>query len=139
MVELPWRQRLSPVYAVAVAGFVAVLVSVVIGNGQFQAVHKAAMAAAALVLSYSLAAQALNATRLAVEGGTLTVVHGPLPWRGPMKVKVAEVRALRCDASSRRLVLRTALGEEHVLAEGLPEAGLAAIDRQIRERLGIGA
>lgn len=138
-VELRWRQRLHPTYAIAVSGFIGVLLWVVVGRGQFQPVHKATMASAAMLLGYSLLVQVVNATRLAVAKGTLVVQHGPLPWRGPMRVRLEQVRTLRCDPSSRRLVLSTALGEEHVLADDLPAAALAGIDRQIRERLGIGA
>jgi hypothetical protein len=134
-VELPWRRRLRLVPSVAMLVFSATLIAIAVRPGQFQAVHKAAMLTGAFLLAYSVAVQALNATRMQVRGGRLLVAHGPLPWRGRLDVALAEVRALACDRHSRRLVLRTALGEELVIAEDLPAGELATIDAQIRERL----
>jgi hypothetical protein len=137
-IALPWRQRLHPVYAVSIVGFVAVLMTIASREGQFQPVHRAAMFSAALLFAYSLVVQIVNVTRVSVEEGVLRVVHGPLPWRGTTALPVEEVRSLRCEPHSRRLVLKTRIGEELVLGENLPEAQLADIDRDLRERLGIG-
>lgn len=138
-VELPWRRGLHPVYALSLLGFVAVLLSIASRDGQFQPVHRATMAAGACLFAYSLAAQLVNSTRLSIEQGTLRVEHGPLPWRGATVVPVSEIRSLRCEPHSRRLVLHTAVGEEFVLGENLPADALGAIDGAIRDRLGLGA
>jgi hypothetical protein len=118
-----------------VSAFSAVLAFIALRPGQFQPVHKSVMLVGAVLLAYSVVVQAVNVTRLVVAGGTLRVTHGPLPWRGGTRVELAAVRALACDRHSRRLVLRTALGEELVLAEDLPAADLAAVDAEIRARV----
>jgi len=137
VVALPWRHRLHPVYAFSIAVFVVVLLIIASREGQFQPVHRATMLAGALLFAYSLLAQVVNVTRLSVADGALCVAHGPLPWRGTTALPLDEVRSLRCEPHSRRLVLKTRLGEELVLGENLPEAQLEAIDRDVRDRLGI--
>ncbi|MBM4373567.1 MAG: hypothetical protein FJ095_00670 [Deltaproteobacteria bacterium] len=137
VLALPWRQRLHPVYALSIMVFVAVLLTIASREGQFQPVHRATMLGGALLFAYSLVAQIVNVTRLSVEDGVLRVAHGPLPWRGTTALPLDEVRMLRCEPHSRRLVLKTRIGEEFVLGENLPEAQLEAIDRDVRERLGI--
>ncbi|MBM4356511.1 MAG: hypothetical protein FJ096_00215 [Deltaproteobacteria bacterium] len=139
VVHLSWRERLHPVYVLSVLGFVAVLGAIATREGQFQSVHRATMALASVGLVYSLVAQIFNATTLAIEEGALRILHGPLPWRAGMQVPLAQIRQLCCDPHSRRLVLRTALGEELVLGENLPRARLGAIDAELRDRLGLGA
>lgn len=138
VVTLRWRERVHPVYAVSVLGFVGVLVSIASRKGQFQPIHRLTMGAVALLLVYSLVVQFLNATKLVLEAGFLRVTHGPLPWRGALRMAREDVRALRCDRNSRRLVLKTAVGEEFVLAENLPESRLGAVDEELRELLEAG-
>lgn len=132
-VELRWRQGLHPVYAVSVATFVAVLLTIAFRKGQFQPVHRGTMFAAGLGLAYSLLVQLVNATRLVREGAVLRVTHGPLPWRGATRVPVDQIRTLRCDPSSRRLLLRTTLGEELVLGENLAPDTLGPLDLRLAD------
>jgi hypothetical protein len=139
IVLLPWRERLHPVYVVSVLGFVGVLGAIATREGLFQPIHRVVMGGTSVMLVYSLLAQLVNATRLTIEGGTLRITHGPLPWRGGMSVDVKQVRQLRCDPHSRRLVLKTSLGEELLLGENLPGARLGVIDAELRERLGFGS
>ena len=137
-VELAWRDRIHPLYAISVLGFVVVLSLIASREGQFQPVHRATMVLAVLGLVYGFVVQVVNRTRIQLLAETLRIAHGPLPWRGSVEVPVDQVRSLRCDPHSRRLILRTALGEDIVLAENLPAATLGAIDARIRECLGVG-
>lgn len=132
---LPWRHRIHPLYALSLLGFVTVLATIASRSGQFQPVHRATMGAAAVLLFYSLLVQVVNATRMTILGSSLRLAHGPLPWRGSAEVPLEAIRTLRCDPHSRRLILRTKLGEELVLAENLPASELVTIDGWIRTSL----
>ncbi len=136
-VELRWRHRVHPLYAISVIGFIVVLTLIGLKKGQFQPVHRATMLLAALGLAYGLLVQLVNQTRVVLFEQGLRIAHGPLPWRGGVAVPLDQIRSLGCDRHSRRLILRTVLGEDIVLAENLPAAGLLAIDARIRERLGV--
>ncbi len=138
MVELPWRERARPLYVISVALFSVALLWIGFGSGKFEGVHRVLMCATAVGLGYSLVLIAINTTTLKVDGGTLLVEHGPLPWRAPLTVAVGEVAALRCEPASGRLVLRTRVGEEHLVAEDLRAHQCTRTDALIRERLGIG-
>ena len=134
---LPWSRGTHPLYVASILTFVGVLVAIVCGKGQFQAIHKAAMVLTAIGLIYTVVVQFVNSTRLSREEGVVRVVHGPLPLRRGIVVPVEQIRSLRCDPNSRRLILRTVLGEEFVLAENLVAGELSSIDGELRERLGL--
>lgn len=137
-VVLPWRRGTHPLYVASVVTFLGVLLAIVFGRGQFQPIHKAAMLLAVAGLSYSLVVQFVNETRLSLVDGEVRVAHGPLPIRRGVVVPVNQIRTLRCDPNSRRLILRTVLGEELVLAENLVAADLTSIDGELRDKIGLG-
>ncbi|MSP24228.1 MAG: hypothetical protein EXR75_03490 [Myxococcales bacterium] len=139
MVKFPWRERARPLYVISVGVFIAALLWIGLGTGKFEGVHRAIMCIAAAVFAYSLMLVAFNTTRLEVEGGMLLITHGPLPWRGPLVVPVAEIARLRCEPHSGRLILRTRIGEEHVIADDLRQEQCARADELIRERLKLGS
>jgi hypothetical protein len=137
-VVLPWRRAFRLAYGLAMIAFAAVLGYLAFRTGQFQTIHRTVMAGAAALLGYSVLVQLVNHTVMHVDGVTLLIEHGPLPWRGRLRIGVSEVRALRCDPHSRRLLLRTALGEEHIILADLRADDLSRIDEQIRACLRIG-
>jgi hypothetical protein len=87
----------------------------------------------------------VNSTRIAVEGGILTVRHGPLPWPGNRSLPVADLQQLFCEevvgskgSRSYRLnaVLKT--GKKLRLVTALKEPDQALYLEQLLEtRLGI--
>lgn len=101
--------------------------------------------AAGVALTYAAIGGFLNRTRIAIERGTLSVTHGPLPWLGDCRVGVAEIRDLRWDEhrtkkGGRTLSLRAmrANGKPVSLLDGLvDEAQAIWLRSALAERLGL--
>ena len=49
-----------------------------------------------LLIAYAALAYLINSTDIAVEDRLLTVHHGPLPWKNPKPVEVANIKQLFC-------------------------------------------
>ncbi len=96
-------------------------------------------------LTYSTLCGFVNRTRIAVEGGRLSIGHGPLPWRGNRVLETQALDQLFCEEKigskgSKSYVLSALLkgGEKVVLLKSLPEADQALyIEALLEDRLGI--
>jgi hypothetical protein len=132
-VDIRWlhgRKRALPIYAMA---FMAVLLYLALGEGQFQGQHRAIMGAAAMLLGYFVLVHAVNGTRVAVRGGSLWVEHGPLPWRGRVWMPLSEVERLTVERTTARIRLRTRVGEDVVLLDDLAPAACDEIEKALEE------
>jgi hypothetical protein len=95
-------------------------------------------------LTYFVVASFLNRTTISVEGGVLSVRHGPLPWRGNLSLPsraveqlyVAETSAGSGEDKARRLELRARLRDnsEKALLKSLTDASQALYLEQELER-----
>jgi hypothetical protein len=102
---------------------------------------------AGVFITYVTLAGLLNRTRITVEGGLLTVRHGPLPWRAPRPIDVTRIRQLYCEqivsSGKGRSVSYTVCavidGDERVqLLKSLQDRAEALyIEQALEERLGI--
>lgn len=128
VIEVPWRHLNMWSAAIASGLFSLVLAAVAATSGQFWGVYRVVIAGSALVLAYACATFVINRTRLALDGEALSLSHGPLPWRRPSHFSRAVIARLHINPYSRRLELRTKLGEEHVLLEALPTPVVVRID-----------
>jgi len=101
-------------------------------------------------ISYSTLAGFLNRTTITVRNGTLSLLHGPLPWRGNRSLPLEEIDQLYCeqvvssnsnDSSSSisySVFARMKTGAALKLLSGLPEADQALfIEQAIETRVGI--
>ena len=97
-------------------------------------------------IAYLVAAQFLNTTTIRCDRGTLTIHHGPLPWRGNQSLSTHEVRQLYCtekithgkNGSSSAYALHAVLANQQrkTLLKGLGEADQAVfIEQQIEKHL----
>ena len=111
-------------------------------------VFPVAHVAVGIGLSYVTVAGLLNRTTVAVEGGTLTVRHRPVPWRGNLSIEADQVAQVYCEERSarrsddaRNTYLVTAVlrdGGRVRLLSGLTDVEHALyVEQRIEERLGI--
>lgn len=102
-------------------------------------------AAAGVLLTYVTACHFVNATRIGVADGVLSVRHGPLPWRRALAVPAADLDQLFCredttedSPNTYSLHARLKSGGQIALLEGLPEADQALyVEQLLEDRLGI--
>ncbi|MCA9534805.1 MAG: hypothetical protein KC593_14035 [Myxococcales bacterium] len=86
--------------------------------------------AAGVGMTYTTLAGALNRTRVEVDGSTLRVRHGPIPWRGNLTLAndgVSDVVVLASDMKvngqlRHHVVAHTTAGAETTLVKNLPLA-----------------
>lgn len=101
-------------------------------------------------LTYSTLTGFLNRTTLRARGDTLTVSHGPLPWRGNVTLDCLQIRQLYVNETTRtdsdngkktysyELCAMLADGREHTLVKALDQQSEAKYLEHVFERaLGI--
>jgi hypothetical protein len=91
------------------------------------------MAFGVLPLSYLIAAFVFNSTVLSREGDDLRIAHGPLPWRRRVVLPLSEVKRLRFERDSARLMLRTRQGEDVTLLDDMKREQADVLDRELRK------
>jgi hypothetical protein len=128
------------------------------GGQWFFALIPVAHVVVGIGLSYSVLALLVNRTIVTVDGGKLSIAHGPLPWKGNAVLDARDVDQLYCklrlqhgkDSTSesfelwallrdrtRRKLVATAFTEEQVLfVEQRVERALKIQDRAIAGELG---
>jgi hypothetical protein len=128
VVEVPWRELSTLFSAVASVLFSLVLIYIAISNGQFRGIFRVVMAAGAGLFLYSAATVALNKSRLELDDSDLRVTHGPLPWRSGQQIRRSQIARIRANPQSRRLELRTKIGEELILLTALSPAAVEQLN-----------
>lgn len=103
-------------------------------------------------LTYFTAAQFLNSTTIRVSQGSLSILHGPLPWRGVRDIPVRDIEQVYCkekayqNRRSTRYVYevytilrgRNPVGDSVKLLGGLLEAEQALyIEQALEKHLGL--
>lgn len=112
------------------------------------AVFPVAHVAVGIGLTYSTLAGFLNTTKVDVHRDSLTVEHGPIPWRGNRRIPVLDLEQLYCKekvSTSRNGVQRTFAvmailrsSEQIELLTGIDEQEKALfIEQQVERHLGI--
>ena len=103
--------------------------------------------AVGLGLGYFTLATFMNTTVITVGIGTMTVRHGPLPWRGNRDVRVSDVGQLyvrekvtrnnNSTSVTYQVVMETG-GRSVAILKGLPEREQGVfVEQQIEKRIGI--
>jgi hypothetical protein len=100
---------------------------------------------AGVLVTYSTLCGFFNRTRIVLDGGRLSIVHGPLPWPGNRSVDVKDLDQLYCQehigskgSRTYSLNMRTKDGKTTQLLKGLGDAEQAVfIEQTIEARLGI--
>jgi hypothetical protein len=131
-----WDGFLVVWYGVAIAAKNAPLLMIL-----FPVLH----VAAGVAITYSTLCGFVNRTRITVEGGQLSVHHGPLPWPGNQAIAIESLRQLFCEeivgskgARSYRLSALLRTGEKNRLLSGLKEPDTALyLEELLEKRLGI--
>jgi hypothetical protein len=132
-VEIRWRGGRSMALPGYAAAFAVVLLVLSLQHGEFRSIHRSLMAFGVLPLSYLVAAFVFNSTVLSREGDDLRIAHGPLPWRRPVVLPLSEVKRLRFERDSARLMLRTRQGEDVTLLDDMKREQADVLDRELRK------
>lgn len=134
-------------FAIVWNGFNVVWNSIALTQGLwFMSAFSLFHVAVGVGLAYFVAAQFFNTTTIRCEDGTLTIHHGPLPWRGNQSLATHEIRQLYCtekithgkNGSSTNYALHAVLANQQrkTLLNGLGEADQAVfIEQQIEKHL----
>ncbi|HOA74013.1 MAG TPA: hypothetical protein PL151_07815 [Phycisphaerae bacterium] len=111
-------------------------------------VFPVAHVAVGIGLTYLCLASLFNKTRIRVAGGELSVRHGPIPWRGRVRLATADIEQIFCtekvvsgenrQSSTYRVNAMLTDGRKIELLSGLPEADQALyIEQMLEDHLGI--
>ncbi len=137
-------------FAIAWNGFLLFWYRMALSEGApwIMVVFPVAHVAVGIGLLYVSLAGLLNRTTVEVAGGTLSVRHGPIPWRGDVTLEADRIAQVCCEARSsrrsddaRNTYLVTAVlreGGRVRLLTGLTDVEHALyVEQRIEERLGI--
>lgn len=142
---------LIPLIAFTIAwdSFLVMWYSISFAQSQwFMALFSVAHLAAGIGMTYGCLTGLLNTTRVRVEGGRLTVTHGPIPYPGTLDLDVREIEQLyaKClvtqsdDSTRETYELRALLRDRRhlTLLEGLTDSAQALfLEMELEDHLGI--